>query len=259
MPQLFDPFPLKSIVLRNRIGVSPMCQYSSVDGFADDWHLVHCVYLDRDLAGTIAHNPRSNMNNSVGYARPAARRNRVVLGTDGIGADMLEEARLAYVRLREDDTVISRAYTGKTCRVVRTDWTNHYDEHPDELLKFPDQAIAAAKAGVARWVARCPVALGGSAIDPGEEPRLNSRGLGGAARELAFEGASHTDAVLVHREVAVGEVGGEGLAGHEVVLVGGEHHSSPEGVEEHLLPPIDRIEHRLGLGTSELSRRDACP
>lgn len=73
----------------------------------DDWWLVHCVYLDRELAGTIAHNPRSNMNNSVGYARPAARRNRIVLGTDGIGADMLEEARLAYVRLREDDVLAS--------------------------------------------------------------------------------------------------------------------------------------------------------
>ena len=73
----------------------------------DDWHLVHCVYLDRELPGTIAHNPRSNMNNSVGYARPAARPNRILLGTDGIGADMLEEARLAYVRLREDDVLAS--------------------------------------------------------------------------------------------------------------------------------------------------------
>jgi len=71
----------------------------------DDWHLVHCVYLDRELPGTIAHNPRSNMNNSVGYARPAARRNLIVLGTDGIGADMLEEARLAYMRLREDNVL----------------------------------------------------------------------------------------------------------------------------------------------------------
>lgn len=69
----------------------------------DDWLLVHCVHLDRPLRGTIAHNPRSNMNNSVGYAHPAQRTNTVVLGTDGIGADMLEEARLAYVRLRETD------------------------------------------------------------------------------------------------------------------------------------------------------------
>lgn len=49
---------------------------------------------------------------------------------------------------REDDTVISRAYTGKTCRVVRTDWTNHFEEHPEELKKFPDQVMESASAGV---------------------------------------------------------------------------------------------------------------
>ena len=38
---LFEPFTLRDVTLRNRIGVSPMCQYSSVDGFANDWHLVH--------------------------------------------------------------------------------------------------------------------------------------------------------------------------------------------------------------------------
>ena len=38
---LFDPLTLRSVTLRNRIGVSPMCQYSSDDGFASDWHLVH--------------------------------------------------------------------------------------------------------------------------------------------------------------------------------------------------------------------------
>ncbi len=69
------------------------------------WLLVHCVHLDRPLLGTVVHNPRSNMNNAVGYARPARRPNAVVLGTDGIGADMLEEFRFAYVRLREDDVL----------------------------------------------------------------------------------------------------------------------------------------------------------
>jgi len=73
----------------------------------DDWLLVHCVHLDRDLPGTIVHNPRSNMNNGVGYAAPARRPNPVALGTDGIGADMLEEFRLAYVRHREDDVLAS--------------------------------------------------------------------------------------------------------------------------------------------------------
>ena len=74
---------------------------------ADDWLIVHCVRLDRNLPGTIAHNPRSNMNNGVGYAAPARRPNRVVLGTDGIGADMLEEFRLAYVAHRADDVLAS--------------------------------------------------------------------------------------------------------------------------------------------------------
>jgi 2,4-dienoyl-CoA reductase-like NADH-dependent reductase (Old Yellow Enzyme family) len=38
---LFTPWKLKSVTLRNRVGVSPMCQYSSEDGVATDWHLVH--------------------------------------------------------------------------------------------------------------------------------------------------------------------------------------------------------------------------
>ena len=41
MSFLFSPLTIKSITLRNRIVVSPMCQYSSADGFANDWHLVH--------------------------------------------------------------------------------------------------------------------------------------------------------------------------------------------------------------------------
>ena len=40
-PHLFDPLTVRSITLRNRIGVSPMCQYSAADGVANDWHLVH--------------------------------------------------------------------------------------------------------------------------------------------------------------------------------------------------------------------------
>jgi 2,4-dienoyl-CoA reductase-like NADH-dependent reductase (Old Yellow Enzyme family) len=40
-PQLFSPLQIGSITLSNRIVVSPMCEYSSEDGFANDWHLVH--------------------------------------------------------------------------------------------------------------------------------------------------------------------------------------------------------------------------
>ena len=70
----------------------------------DDWLIVHGVHLaaDHGLRGTVVHNPRSNMNNSVGYAAPARFANPVALGTDGIGADMLAEFQLAYVAHRAD-------------------------------------------------------------------------------------------------------------------------------------------------------------
>src|SRR3954468_14772179 len=41
MPTLFDPFTTRGLTLPHRIVVSPMCEYSSEDGFANDWHLVH--------------------------------------------------------------------------------------------------------------------------------------------------------------------------------------------------------------------------
>ena len=71
----------------------------------DSWLLAHCVHLptDHSLKGTILHNPRSNLNNAVGYADPARFSNPVALGTDGIGANMIESFRLAYVMERSVD------------------------------------------------------------------------------------------------------------------------------------------------------------
>jgi cytosine/adenosine deaminase-related metal-dependent hydrolase len=93
-----------------------------------DWLLAHGVHLDRPLPGTIAHNPRSNMNNAVGYAAPTRFDNPVVLGTDGIGGDMTEEFRIAYARLREHDVASA----------PETPWswlTGAYD-----ALALPDEA-----------------------------------------------------------------------------------------------------------------------
>src|SRR5688500_15833607 len=47
MPALFDPFTLKDVTLKNRIVVSPMCQYSAEDGRINDWHFVHLAGLAR--------------------------------------------------------------------------------------------------------------------------------------------------------------------------------------------------------------------
>lgn len=50
---LFSPFQLRSIEFRNRIGVSPMCQYSSEDGFANHWHFAHLGSRAQGGAGLV--------------------------------------------------------------------------------------------------------------------------------------------------------------------------------------------------------------
>ena len=87
-------------------GVGDIDAPGKLDGLTrDDWLLAHCVHLptDHQLKGTILHNARSNLNNAVGYANPARFSNPVALGTDGIGANMIESFRIAYVMQRSVD------------------------------------------------------------------------------------------------------------------------------------------------------------
>lgn len=53
MSALFTPFQLKNVILRNRIAVPPMCQYSAIDGFVNDWHLAHYTSMARGGAGLV--------------------------------------------------------------------------------------------------------------------------------------------------------------------------------------------------------------
>ncbi len=83
---------------------------AAFDGLDERTLLAHGVHLDEHEAALVvgagawlAHNTRSNMNNSVGRAHVAGYPGRLPLGTDGIGSDMFEESRTAYFRLREDD------------------------------------------------------------------------------------------------------------------------------------------------------------
>jgi putative selenium metabolism protein SsnA len=77
--------------------------------------LAHCTHLSSDDArrlssgvAAVAHNPRSNMNNQVGYAPIGAMAN-VQLGTDGIGSDMFTEARQAWFKARDAKAAVSQA------------------------------------------------------------------------------------------------------------------------------------------------------
>jgi 2,4-dienoyl-CoA reductase-like NADH-dependent reductase (Old Yellow Enzyme family) len=53
MSALFTPFKLKDLTLRNRIAVPPMCQYSAIDGFTNDWHFTHYPAIARGGAGLV--------------------------------------------------------------------------------------------------------------------------------------------------------------------------------------------------------------
>jgi enoyl-[acyl-carrier protein] reductase II len=81
----------------------------------------------------------------------------LALGADGVwvGTRFIAtpEARgvLGYkdklLASREDQTTVSRAYSGKTMRVVRNEYTDYYDAHPDELQKFPEQLAVSYRGG----------------------------------------------------------------------------------------------------------------
>ena len=51
---LFTPFRLRSVTFPNRLGVAPMCQYSAVDGCANEWHFVHLGARAIGGAGALA-------------------------------------------------------------------------------------------------------------------------------------------------------------------------------------------------------------
>src|SRR5450830_230093 len=53
MSALFSSFKLKDVILRNRIAIPPMCQYSAVEGLTNDWHAVHYASLARGGAGLV--------------------------------------------------------------------------------------------------------------------------------------------------------------------------------------------------------------
>jgi enoyl-[acyl-carrier protein] reductase II len=131
----------------------------------------------------------------------------LALGADGIwvGTRFIAtpEARgvLGYkeklLASREDQTTVSRAYSGKTMRVVRNPYTDHFEAHPEELKKFPEQLTEAYRTGVMH--------LGGDSftdgVDVDKECYPAGQGVGGItelvpAAELVRRFMSEAEAAL---------------------------------------------------------------
>ena len=135
----------------------------------------------------------------------------LALGADGvwIGTRFIAtpEARAvngykqALLSTAEDGTVVSRSYTGKTCRVVRNEWTNYYDTHPDELQPFPAQVIQSMKAGANH--------LGypdGTAVDADKEFMPCGQGVG--AIDSLIPAADLVRAMVTDAERAIDRLAG---------------------------------------------------
>jgi enoyl-[acyl-carrier protein] reductase II len=103
----------------------------------------------------------------------------------------------ALLAAREDATTISRAYSGKTMRVIANDYTSHFEEHRDELQQFPDQLRRSMADGA--WH------LGGddttTGIDPDKEGYPSGQGVGAIhalvpAGDLVVRFVEEAEAVL---------------------------------------------------------------
>ena len=110
----------------------------------------------------------------------------LTLGADGVwlGTRFIAtpEARAvtgykdALSAAHEDDTVISRGFTGKTLRALRNEWTQYVEQHPEELSKFPEQ--------MSKAVAANALHLGGdesTPVDPNKECYPSGQGVGAIA------------------------------------------------------------------------------
>jgi len=90
-PLLFQPFPLRSVTLRNRIVIAPMCQYSAVDGLAQDWHFAHLSGFAMGGAGLI-----------FTEAAAVEPRGRITHGDLGIWSDAHAEALKPAIRFMQE-------------------------------------------------------------------------------------------------------------------------------------------------------------
>jgi len=109
----------------------------------------------------------------------------LALGADGVWigtrfiatpeAHVVTGYREAILRGHDDGTVITRAYTGKTLRALRNSYTQHFEDHPDELQPFPNQ-IGRSMTDGAMHLGAPPDAEG---IDPDKECYAAGQGIGG--------------------------------------------------------------------------------
>jgi 2,4-dienoyl-CoA reductase-like NADH-dependent reductase (Old Yellow Enzyme family) len=145
MTALFDPFVLKGVTLKNRIAVSPMCQYSAIDGVVNDWHYAHLAGLARGGSALV-----------IVEATGVSDEGRITPGCVGLWNDRQSEAlRKAVELIRAAGAVpgIQIAHAGRKASANRP-WEG--DDHIPEEDPRAWQPIAPSAIAYGGGLARVP-------------------------------------------------------------------------------------------------------
>jgi 2,4-dienoyl-CoA reductase-like NADH-dependent reductase (Old Yellow Enzyme family) len=121
MPHLFEPYTVKSTTLRNRIVVSPMCQYMAKDGVINDWHRVHYAGLARGGAGLV-----------IVEATAVAPEGRITWGDLGLWNDEQAEALKSVVDAIRDGGAVPGIQIGHAGRKASANRPWEGDDHIPE-------------------------------------------------------------------------------------------------------------------------------
>lgn len=171
-PLLFTAFELRSVRLRNRVVISPMCQYSAVDGFANDWHFAHLARFAMGGAGLV-----------FTEAAAVQRDGRITHGDLGIWSDAHAHALervAAFIKSQGAVPAIQLAHAGRKASMQRP-W------HGNGPLDASDTAR-----GEDVWSVKAPSAIAmdtgwlvPSAMTVGDIDELKQSFRDGLARALA--------------------------------------------------------------------------
>ena len=113
---LFDPFPQRSLSLRNRLVVSPMCEYSAIDGMPNDWHMVHLGSRAVGGAGAV-----------IAEATAVSAQGRISPQDTGLWNDAQADAWQPIVRFIKSQGAVAGvqlAHAGRKASTLRP-WEGH--------------------------------------------------------------------------------------------------------------------------------------
>src|SRR5436190_17348698 len=125
-PQLFQPITLRGITAKNRILISPMCQYSATDGVMDDWHLVHLGKFATGGAGIV-----------MTEATAVTAEGRITHGDAGLWHDgqIAPMQRIAgFLRAQGAVPAIQLAHAGRKASMQRP-WFGNGPLNADDFLR----------------------------------------------------------------------------------------------------------------------------